>query len=43
MQEHLCKHKKKKSVEKLRWYTYKITATLAANYYILQNVVLNKS
>ena len=29
-------------VEKLRWYTYKIITTLAANYPILQNLVPNK-
>ena len=33
---------KRKLVEKLRWYTYNITTTLAANYLILQNVVPNK-
>ena len=30
-------------LEKLRWYTYKITTTLAANSPILQNLVPNKS
>ena len=34
---------KNKLVEKLRWYTYKITRTLSANYPILQNLVPNKS
>ena len=34
---------KTKLVEKLRWYTYKIHATLADNYPILQNLVPNKS
>ena len=33
---------KTKLVEKLRWYTFKITMTLAANYPILQNLVPNK-
>ena len=34
---------KKKLVEKLRWYTYKINRTLAINYLILQNLVSNQS
>ena len=33
---------KRKLVEKLRWYTFQITSTLAANYPILQNLVPNK-
>ena len=33
---------KTKLVKKLRWYTVKITTTLAANYPILQNLVPNK-
>ena len=34
---------KTKLVEKLRWYTYKINTTLAANYPILENLESNKS
>ena len=34
---------KRKFVEKLRWYTYKINMTLADKYPILQNLVSNKS
>ena len=34
---------KTKVVKKLRWYIYKITRTLSANYPILQNLVPNKS
>ena len=34
---------KTKLVEKLRWYTYKITTMLATNYNILQNLVPNQS
>ena len=34
---------KRKLVEKLRRYTYKITSTPAANYLILQDLVPNKS
>ena len=37
------RNKKKKMVEKLRWYTYKINRTLADNYSILQNLVSNRS
>ena len=35
--------KETKLVKKIRWYTYKITTTLASNYAILQNLVTNKS
>ena len=35
--------KKRKLVERLRWYTYKITTTLAVNDPIFQNLVPNKS
>ena len=34
---------KRKFVKKLRWYTYNITCTQAANYLRLQNLVPNKS
>ena len=34
---------KKKMVEIIKWYTYKITTTLADNYPSLQNLVPNKS
>ena len=34
---------KTKLVEKLMWYTFKITTTLAANYTILQSLVQKKS
>ena len=38
--EHL--RNKRKFVEKLRWYTFKITTkSAAANYDLLQNLVLN--
>ena len=33
---------KRKLVEKLRWYTYKITSTSVANYDKLQNLVPKK-
>ena len=36
-------HDKRKLVEKLRGYTYKITSTSATNYLILHDLVPNKN